>query len=146
MVIYGDLLSSGAQSVHLEKNNPENILKTDLGVDSEGENSLGITNLIAGKGNNLGDVKYLRKTNTLIKGNILKINLPALLSLKKGDVKKIAGDWGVKKRGGYGCPLIAEVHKKHPYMRRFSIQRVLRETRAGVLEPGEALEQITEII
>jgi uncharacterized protein len=79
-------------------------------------------------------------------GEVLRINLPALLSLKKGDVKNIALKWGVKKRTGYGCPLIGEVHKKQPHMRRFSIQRVLRETRAGVLEPGEALDQITGIL
>ncbi|WP_321422307.1 ATPase [uncultured Methanobacterium sp.] len=111
-LIYGDLLSTGAQSLQMEMNR-------------SGDNSDG-----SGIWNNLG------------KGNFLRINLPALLSLKKGDVKKIAGRWGVKKRGGYGCPLIMEVHKKHPHMRRFSIQRVLRETRAGILEPGEALNQI----
>lgn len=78
--------------------------------------------------------------------NILRINLPALLALKKGDVKKIAGKIGVEKKGGYGCPLIGEVHRKHPHMRQFSIQRVLRETRAGALEPGEALNQIKGIL
>lgn len=96
-LIYGDLLSTGAQSFQMEE-------------------------------------------------NILRINLPALLALIKGDVKKIAGKMGVEKKGGYGCPLIGEVHKKHPHMRRFSIQRVLRETRAGVLEPGEALNQIKGIM
>ncbi len=77
---------------------------------------------------------------------VLRINLPAVLSFKKGDVKNIANKWGVKKRHSYGCPLIGEVHKKQPHMRRFSIQRVLRETRAGVLEPGEALNQITGML
>lgn len=114
-LIYGDLLSTGAQSLQLEMN-------------SSGE-------IISGRENSLGK-------GDIGKENILRINLPALLSLKKGDVKKIAGRWGVKKRGGYGCPLIGEVHKKHPHMHRFSIQRVLRETRAGILEPGEALNQI----
>ena len=104
-LIYGDLLSTGAQSLQWEEVRGENNLKT---------------------------------------GKILRINLPALLSLKKGDVKKVAGSWGVKKRGGYGCPLIGEVHKKHPHMRRYSIQRVLRETRAGILEPGEGLDQIQD--
>jgi len=103
-LIFGDLLSTGAQSLQWEEVTDDS-LKT---------------------------VKTLR------------INLPALLSLKKGDVKKVAGNWGVKKRRGYGCPLIGEVHRKHPYMRRYSIQRVLRETRAGILEPGEALDQIQD--
>lgn len=111
-LIYGDLLSTGAQSLQME-------------MKSSGDNSDGS-----------------RIWDNLGKGNFLRINLPALLSFKKGDVKKIAGRWGVKKRGGYGCPLIGEVHKKHPHMQRFSIQRVLRETRAGILEPGEALDQI----
>ncbi|MGZ7043739.1 MAG: ATPase, partial [Methanobacterium sp.] len=37
-------------------------------------------------------------------------------------------------------------HKKYPHMKKFSIQRILRETRAGVLEPGEALEMIMKTI
>lgn len=106
-LIYGDLLSTGAQSLHVE---------------------------------------MAAERVTLRKRKILRINLPALLSLKKGDVKNIAVKWGVKKRSGYGCPLIGEVHKKQPHMRRFSIQRVLRETKAGALEPGEALDQITGIL
>ncbi|MBI4814236.1 MAG: 7-cyano-7-deazaguanine synthase [Methanobacterium sp.] len=117
-LIYGDLLSTGAQSLQLELNSSGKGTSSGIEINSSGI-----------------------ETN-LVKGNILRINLPALLSLKKGDMKKVAGSWGVKKRGGYGCPLIEEVHKKHPHMRQFSIQRVLRETRAGILEPGEALDQI----
>jgi len=79
-------------------------------------------------------------------GDVLRINLPAALSLKKREVKNISLKWGMKKTTGYGCPLIREVHKNQPHMRRFSIQRVLRETRSGVLEPGEALAQIKGIL
>ena len=93
-----------------------------------------------------GDLLSTGASSFQWEGEVLRINLPALLSLKKGDIKNIALKWGVKKRNGYGCPLIGEVHKKQPHMRRFSIQRVLRETRAGVLEPGEALDQITGIL
>jgi predicted PP-loop superfamily ATPase len=78
--------------------------------------------------------------------DILRINLPALLSATKGEVKRIARKWGVEKKAGYGCPLLKEVQKKHPSMRRYSIQRIERETRAGVLEPGEALDMIMRII
>lgn len=152
LVIYGDLLSSGAQSIQLEcnlvnsleKNISEKLNSEEL--NSEKLNSSLDTFSMSKMGNVPGDNSGLMKVKLLGNGNILRINLPALLSLKKGDVKKIAANWGVKKRGGYGCPLIGEVHRKHPYMRRFSIQRVLRETRAGVLEPGEALEQITGMI
>jgi predicted PP-loop superfamily ATPase len=75
-------------------------------------------------------------------GEVLRINLPALLSATKGEVKHIASEWGIKSQSGYGCPLLKEVTKKHPSMSRYSIQRVLRETRAGVLEPGEALDMV----
>ena len=71
-----------------------------------------------------------------------RINLPAMLSATKGETKSLASYFDIKSRGGYGCPLINEVHKIHPHMRRFSIQRILRETRAGILEPGQALDLI----
>ena len=71
-----------------------------------------------------------------------RINLPAMLSATKGETKSLASYFDIKSRGGYGCPLINEVHKKYPHMRRFSIQRILRETRAGILEPGQALDLI----
>ncbi len=110
-LIYGDLLSTGAQSIHLEENSNDS---------NDNSNNLSV--------------------------NVLRINLPAMLCLKKGDLKNIAGKMGILKKGGYGCPLIGEVHRKHPHMRRFSIQRVLRETRAGALEPGEALSQINSVL
>ncbi len=71
-----------------------------------------------------------------------RINLPAMLSATKGETKSLSSYFDIKTRGGYGCPLINEVHKMYPHMRRFSIQRILRETRAGVLEPGQALNLI----
>ncbi len=71
-----------------------------------------------------------------------RINLPAMLSATKGETKSLSSYFNITSKGGYGCPLITEVHKKHPHMRRYSIQRILRETRAGVLEPGQALNLI----
>ena len=79
------------------------------------------------------------------KEDILRINLPALLSATKGETKDLAGTFGISSTGGYGCPLLSEVHKKYGYMRRFSIQRILRETRAGVLESGEALDMVVKL-
>jgi len=86
-------------------------------------------------------------TQSIVRENgILKLNLPAMLSVNKGEIKNTALKYGVLKRGAYGCPLLNEVHKKHPHMRKFSLQRILRETRAGILEPGEALEMIMKTI
>lgn len=75
-----------------------------------------------------------------------RINLPAMLSATKGDTSSLASYFKIKSSGGYGCPLINEVHRLHPHMRRFSIQRILRETRAGVLEPGQALNLIVRTL
>lgn len=100
----------------------------------------GITFLI------FGDLLSTGAQSIVIDENIIKINLPAMLSATKGEIKNIASKYGIFKKGGYGCPLINEVHKKYPHMKKFSIQRVLRETRAGILEPGEALEMIMKTI
>ncbi len=75
-----------------------------------------------------------------------RINLPAMLSATKSDTKSLSSYFNITSRGGYGCPLINEVHKKHPHMRRYSMQRILRETRAGILEPGQALNLITRTL
>lgn len=93
-----------------------------------------------------GDLLSTGAQSIVIDENIVKINLPAMLSVTKGEIKNVASKYGVFKKGGYGCPLINEVHKKYPHMRKFSIQRVLRETRAGILEPGEALEMIMKTL
>ena len=93
-----------------------------------------------------GDLLSTGNQSIVVGEDLIKINLPAMLSVSKGEIKNVASKYDVFKKGGYGCPLINEVHKKYPHMRKFSIQRVLRETRAGILEPGEALEMIMKII
>jgi uncharacterized protein len=92
-----------------------------------------------------GDLLATGAQSLVKKGDVLRINLPAQLSATKGETKTLAGKYGVSPTGGYGCPLLGEVKKKYSYMNRFSIQRVLRETRAGILEPGEALDMIMSL-
>ncbi|KZX17084.1 ATPase [Methanobrevibacter filiformis] len=74
--------------------------------------------------------------------NLYRLNLPATLAISKQEIKQVTSNYDLTKIGGFGCPLLFEVHKKYPYMRKFSIQRILRETRSGALEPGEALDLI----
>jgi predicted PP-loop superfamily ATPase len=93
-----------------------------------------------------GDFLATGYQSTVHMDSIYRINIPAMLSATKGETKSLASYFDIKSRGGYGCPLINEVHKLHPHMRRFSIQRILRETRAGVLEPGQALDLIMRTI
>lgn len=101
---------------------------------------IGVTFLI------YGDLLSTGSQSIVQEGEIIKINLPAMLSVTKGEIKKVASKYDILKKGAYGCPLINEVHKKHPHMKKFSLQRILRETRAGILEPGEALEMIMKTI
>ncbi len=93
-----------------------------------------------------GDLLSTGAQSIVIDDDIIKISLPAMLSATKGEIKNLASKYGIFKKGGYGCPLMDEVHKKYPHMRKYSIQRVLRETRAGILEPGEALETIMKTL
>ena len=93
-----------------------------------------------------GDLLSTGNQSIVVGEDLIKINLPAMLSVTKGEIKNLASKYDIFKKGNYGCPLIDEVHKKYPHMRKFSMQRVLRETRAGILEPGEALDMIMKII
>lgn len=79
------------------------------------------------------------------RGSVLRINLPAMLAATKGETKSLAGKYGVTSNGGYGCPLLKEVKKKYNHMNRYSVQRILRETRSGILEPGESLDMIMSL-
>ena len=74
--------------------------------------------------------------------SLYRLNLPASLSVGKQEIKSLIGTYDLKTFKGFGCPLLYEVHRKFPHMKKFSIQRILRETRSGALEPGEALDLI----
>lgn len=74
--------------------------------------------------------------------DIYRLNLPATLSTGKEEIKNLVSKYNLEKIKGFGCPLLYETHKKYPHMKKFSMQRILRETRSGALEPGEALKLI----
>ncbi|MBQ7927488.1 MAG: 7-cyano-7-deazaguanine synthase [Methanobrevibacter sp.] len=74
--------------------------------------------------------------------SLYRLNLPASLSVGKQEIKSLIRNYDLKTFKGFGCPLLYEVHRKFPYQKKFSIQRILRETRSGALEPGEALDLI----
>jgi len=77
----------------------------------------------------------------------LRLNLLAALAFFKTDTIVISRLVGRPFRGLYfGCPLLKVVHREYKHMRLPSIQRVLREARAGILEPNQALELIKSIL
>lgn len=73
---------------------------------------------------------------------LYRLNLPASLSIGKEDIKSLTREYDLREFDGFGCPLLYEVHKKYPHLKKYSMQRILRETRSGALEPGEALNLI----
>ncbi|HOQ18753.1 MAG TPA: ATPase [Methanothermobacter thermautotrophicus] len=92
-----------------------------------------------------GDLLSTGYQSINVNDDILRVNLPALFAASKQEVRSLASAHGVMSSMNFGCPLLGEVHRMHPHLRRYSIQRVLREARAGVLEPGEALDLIWSI-
>lgn len=121
IVIFGDMLATGSQCITEQVCNfDENEVKID-------ENSK----------NESSDVD-----NEVNNHKVIRLNLPASLSVSKLENKSLTSHYNLIKFKGFGCPLLYEVHKKFPHMKRYSIQRILRETRSGVLEPGEALDLI----
>ena len=74
--------------------------------------------------------------------SLYRLNLPASLSVGKQEIKSLIRNYNLKEFKGFGCPLLYEVHKKYPHLKKYSIQRILRETRSSALEPGEALDLI----
>ncbi len=77
---------------------------------------------------------------------VLVINLPAFLALTKRDTTDIASAVNQYRSYTVGCPLLKQVHKKFPAMKYATAKRVFREVRAGVLEPGEALNYLKPLI
>ena len=118
IVIFGDMLATGSQCIteqvcNLEESDEEIDENRQTDVDNRVENN-----------------------------KVIRLNLPASLSVSKSENKSLTVHYNLNKFKGFGCPLLYEVHKKFPHMKRYSIQRILRETRSGVLEPGEALDLI----
>ena len=126
IVIFGDMLSTGLQCITKQIFTPKNdkYCKT---------NEINI--------NDLSNDNNINSPNNNTK-KVYRLNLPATLSISKEEMKNIVFKYNLEKIKGFGCPLLYETHKKYPHLKKFSVQRILRETRAGALESGEALDLI----
>ncbi|CAB50623.1 hypothetical protein [Pyrococcus abyssi] len=91
-----------------------------------------------------GDMLSIGSGSIYEKENLVILNLPAFLSLNKVDLLSILGweDYEFK----YGCPLWREAVKRVPIMKRFAIQRVLRELRTGAINEDIAKKLIFDIL
>ncbi|QDA31946.1 ATPase [Thermococcus indicus] len=76
-------------------------------------------------------------------GELVTLNLPAFLALDKGEIiELIGGKYDLK----FGCPLLWETFKRAPGVKRFAIQRVLRELRARAITPEIAEALILDVL
>ncbi|EHP87083.1 7-cyano-7-deazaguanine synthase [Methanotorris formicicus] len=76
---------------------------------------------------------------------LIRINMPAFLSLTKNENRKILRQNNIEIKLPYGCPLVKKAHK-HRHMKKFTIQRILREVRAQVVDKDEGLKNILDIL
>ncbi|WP_297417206.1 ATPase [Thermococcus sp.] len=77
------------------------------------------------------------------KGELVILNLPAFLALDKGEIIEIIGG---RYEFNFGCPLWKLAARNNPAIKRYGIQRVLRETRARALRPEMAVKIIEDIL
>lgn len=76
-------------------------------------------------------------------GDLVILNLPAFLALDKAEIiELIGGKYDLR----FGCPLLREAFRRAPSVRRFAIQRVLRELRARAITPEIAEKLILDIL
>ena len=133
IVIFGDMLATGSQCINEQIFNPDEKNNPIDGIDGIGD----VGKIDENDENESDDVD-----DEVNNHKIIRLNLPASLAVSKLENKSLTSHYNLIKFKGFGCPLLYEVHKKFPHMKRYSIQRILRETRSGVLEPGEALDLI----
>ena len=82
----------------------------------------------------------------LVESGLVRLNVLAALAYSKIDSVLLAKSVGHPVTNlVYGCPFLRALHRKHPQFRYVSVQRVLRETRANILEPNQALQYIKSI-
>lgn len=134
IVIFGDMLSTGLRCITKHMINTKNNKNNKI-------NNINKTNRI-NRINKINKNDTNGKNSTNNAKEIYRLNLPATISIGKQEMKNMVFKYNLEKIKGFGCPLLYETHKKYPYLRKFSIQRILRETRSGALEPGEALDLI----
>jgi len=90
-----------------------------------------------------GDMLSTGSQSVVQEGELSILNLPAALSLPKRDLIESSG---IMPTYEFGCPLLKEAHRMYKSAKRISIQRVLRELRAQMLDKRFAYGLIEDIM
>jgi len=77
--------------------------------------------------------------------DIIRINMPSFLSLTKNQCREILESIGIEIKQRYTCPLLRIAHR-YERNKKFTIQRILREVRAQVVDSKEGLKNILEVL
>ncbi len=77
------------------------------------------------------------------KDDLVVLNLPAFLALDKAEVIAVIGR---RYALGFGCPLWKSASRRTPSIKKYGIQRVLRELRARAITPEMAEKLILDIL
>jgi hypothetical protein len=77
------------------------------------------------------------------RGDLVMLNLPAFLAVDKGEAVSVLGR---KYALGFGCPLWKSAAKRTPSIKKYGIQRVLRELRARAITPAMAEKLILDVL
>ena len=77
--------------------------------------------------------------------DILRINMPSYLVLTKNESREILKRNNIIISQRYGCPLLKSAHK-YNRNKKFTIQRILREVRAQVIDKDEGLKNILDVL
>ncbi|ENN95772.1 Queuosine synthesis-like protein [Methanocaldococcus villosus KIN24-T80] len=78
------------------------------------------------------------------KDRVYRLNLPSFFALTKNEEREILKKYGIEIKDKYGCPMLNEFHKIRGC--KFTIQRILREVRARVIDYKEGARIIEEIL
>ncbi|HIP84843.1 MAG TPA: ExsB family transcriptional regulator [Methanothermococcus okinawensis] len=92
-----------------------------------------------------GDMLSTGNLSIVEEGDIVRINMPSFLSLTKNHSREILKTAGIEIKQRYTCPLLKIAHR-YERNKRFTIQRILREVRAQVIDREEGLRNILEVL
>ena len=88
-----------------------------------------------------GDMLSVGSHSIIKLNDMYRLNIPAMLSLNKNDHIEITNEYP----NGFGCDFLRRIHKKYPFLKRYSFQRVLRELRSQSINTDIAKDLIEDI-
>ncbi|WP_292460253.1 7-cyano-7-deazaguanine synthase [Methanothermococcus sp.] len=92
-----------------------------------------------------GDMLSVGYLSIVPEDDILRINMPSYLVLTKNESREVLKKNDIIISQRYGCPLLKSAHK-YSHNKKFTIQRILREVRAQVIDKDEGLNNILEVL